>query len=227
MAYAPVMLTLKLPVPFPNELLRKKVRPKNESLHASSIVSGSNETTKDALKMWFVQSLANPHGNHFELMKPDPDERQAQPPPDIMSFQDEIGQLNFKLWDIQNQNGENLGIILEDSNLDQRKFSGRADYLISTNRAQILAAASQHCICVIEKQSKPDLEECEYQLVAYMVIMMNQFGFLKLTGIFVRNDGQCRAFRACRDITSQALYEQNDLFPLYQLPGILPELLNF
>ena len=60
--------------------------------------------------------------------------------------------------------------------------------------------------------------------------MMNRFGFIRLTGILVYNDGTCRSYRASRGVGEAgngAVYEQNDTFDLYQIAEILPVLFAF
>lgn len=222
--FAPVLHTLKLGAPFPQALLDKPAAA-NGSIHASSIISTGDERVKESLKLWFEQALA--HAEHFDLEKPDLDERQALPVPEFMSFKAAIEQLGYTVWDIQNMTGETVDILLEDSNQIQRRLSGRADFLISSPIAQIRQAASQHAVCVVEKQSKPSDEDCEHQLLAYMVILMNRFGLLKLAGILLYSNGTCRAYRASRDANNQGMYEENETFMMYQLPDILPTLLNF
>ena len=222
--FAPVLHTLKLGAPFPQALLDKPAAA-NGSIHASSIISTGDDRVKESLKLWFEQALA--HTQHFDLAKPDLDERQALPAPEFMTFKIAIEQLGYSVWDIQNMTGETVNILLEDSNHTQRRLSGRADFLISSQDAQILQAASQHAVCVVEKQSKPSDDDCEHQLLAYMVILMNSFGLRKLAGILLYSNGTCRAYRASRDANHQGMYEQNETFMMYQLPDILPTLLNF
>ncbi len=222
--YAPVLHTLPIGVPFPPSLLAKPATA-NGSIHASSIISTSDERVKEILKLWFEQALA--HTEHFDLAKPELDENQALQTPQFMSFKDRIEQLGYTVWDIQTMNGETVDILLEDTNHVQRRLSGRADFLISSPKATIIQAASQHAVCVVEKQSKPSDEDCEHQLLAYMVILMNRFGLLKLAGILLYSNGTCRAYRASRNVNYQGMYEENDTFMMYQLPDILPSLLNF
>jgi hypothetical protein len=81
-------------------------------------------------------------------------------------------------------------------------------------------------MCVIEIQSKDNEEDCEYQLVTYLVLMMNRFGLLRVAGILVYNNGTCRAFRATRK-ENGVVYEQNDTFPIYQIADILPYLFSY
>lgn len=216
------MRTLKLPVAFPPGLL---ARCESGSIHASSIISTSDESLKTDLKLWFEQAIA--HTEHFELSKPALDERQAQGPPDFMSFTSKIEALGYRVWDIQDRTGETAHILLQDINGSQARLSGRADFLVSSSLAQVRQAASQHAVCVIEKQSKPRDDDCEHQLLSYMVILMNSFGLTKLAGILLYSNGTCRAYRASRGADFQGMYEENDTFLMYQLPDILPTLLDF
>ena len=130
------------------------------------------------------------------------------------------------MWDIQETGGDTVSVLLEDSNGDQKRLSGRADYIISSKRAACLEAASPYALCVVEKQSKPNEEDCEFQLLTYLVLMMNRYGFPYLAGILLFNDGTCRAYRAIRDGIADSVYESNGKFQLYQIADVLPGLLR-
>jgi hypothetical protein len=121
-----------------------------------------------------------------------------------------IEDLGYKVWDIHSKSGETVEILLENSNQVQLMLTGRADFIISSSRATIIQAASQQAICVIKDQSNPKDEDCENQLVTYKVILKNRFGLLESW-----------------DAGYQAMYEQNEQFLIYQLPEILPTLLDF
>ena len=88
-----------------------------------------------------------------------------------------------------------------------------------------------NALCVVEVQSKDGEDACEYQIKTYLVLMINRFGFSRLAGILVCNDGTCRSYRASRALNGAtgngAVYEQNDKFDLYQIDEILPVLLSF
>ena len=107
-------------------------------------------------------------------------------------------------------------------------MSGRADFLITSSEVKSRGTALPFTLCVVGIQSKVRVDDCEYHLKAYLVIMMNLYGLRRLTGILVYTDGRCRAYRAQRSRTNgDALYEENDTFYLYQIAEVLPTLLNF
>jgi hypothetical protein len=222
---APVSFLLKLDLPFPEAVLKKNSS-NNGSIHASSIISSRDDDIKETLKIWFSQAIAVT--THFQLSKPNADERQATSSREFLDYKASIENLGLGLgvWDVQDATGDTTSIILEDSNGTQKKLSGRADFIIASNHAHCRAAASQYAVCIVEKQSKPNDEYCEYQLVTYLVIMMNAFGLQFLAGILLYNNGTCRAYRAKREVTGSIIFEQNDTFDLYQIAEVLPALLN-
>mmetsp|Transcript_26223 Transcript_26223/g.37535 ORF Transcript_26223/g.37535 Transcript_26223/m.37535 type:complete len:122 (+) Transcript_26223:409-774(+) len=117
--------------------------------------------------------------------------------------------------------------MLEDSNGVQKRLSGRGDYIISSKKAACREAASLYALCVVEKQSKSNEDDCDYyKLLTYLVLMMNRYGFTYLAGILLFNDGTCRAYRAIRDSAADSVYESNDKFQLYQIADVLPHLLR-
>jgi len=93
------------------------------------------------------------------------------------------------------------------------------------------SSTSKGIVCVVEIQSKDDEEAYEFQMMTYMVLMMNRYSFIRLAGILVCNDGTCRSYRASRALNGATgnggVYEQDDKFDLYQIGEILPVLLNF
>ena len=106
-------------------------------------------------------------------------------------------------------------------------MSGRADFLITSSDVESQGTALPFTLCVVEIQSKPDEVDCEFQLKSYLFIMMNLYGFARLTGILVYNNGRCRAYCAQRSRDDAAMYEENDTFYLCQIAEILPKLLKF
>lgn len=224
--FAPIIpvFTLSLKVPFPPELLNKPSKSKRNSLHGSSILSATDEDVKEKLQRWFNSALAAVR--HFDLEKPELDERQATSSWKFGDYRAAIEALEYSVWDVQHTTGDTISVVLEDTNGVQRELSGRADYIISTKAAKCQGAALQHALCIIEIQSKRNELDCEYQIVTYLVLMMNIYALPKLTGLLVYKDGTCRAYRASRD-AGGAIYEQNDLFRLYQISEILPTLLDF
>ena len=138
-----------------------------------------------------------------------------------------------QVWDIQNTTGgDTISIVLKDSVGRQKELSGHADFIISSQSAKCQGSAFQNALCVVEIQSKDDEDACEYQIKTYLVLMMNRFGFIRLAGILVCNDGTFRSYRASRALNggatgNGAVYEQNDKFDLYQIDEILPVLFSF
>jgi hypothetical protein len=215
--------TLKLKVPFPSVILNKS-RSLRGSIHASTIVTGGDEDEKETMRIWFAQALAKT--THFDLPKPEADERQSSASWAFTEYKSVIENLGLKVWDIQRTTGDTISVVLQDSTGLQKELSGRADFVISSTAARCQGAALQHALCVVEIQSKDNEEDCEYQLVTYLVLMMNRFGLARVAGILVYKNGTCRAFRASRD-GDGAVYEQNDTFAIYQIAEVLPVLLNF
>ena len=195
-------------------------------------MSSGDDDDKETLRIWFSRALAAPR--HFHLEKPLADERQGLASRNFLDYQSAIEGLGFKVWDIQDTTGDTISVVLQDS--DGRQKEGRADFIISSQSAKCQGAALQNALCVVEIQSKDDEEACEFQMMTYLVLMMNRFGFSRLAGILVCNDGTCRSYRASRALNGAtgngatgngAVYEQNDKFDLYQIDEILPVLLNF
>ena len=190
-------------------------------MHGSTIVSGGDEDEKMTMRIWFQNALARTR--HFDLAKPEADARQATAPRRFSEYTGSIEtSLGVKVWDIQRTT---ISVVLQDSNGLQKELSGRADYIISSTAAKIQGAAYQHALCVVEIQSKSNEEDCEYELVTYLVLLMNRYGLSHVAGILVYIDGTCRAYRASRS-GGDAIYEQNDKFHLYQITDILGTLLT-
>lgn len=171
------------------------------------------------MRIWFKNAIAAT--THFSFAKPDADERQVDASRTFSDYTASIEtSLDVKVWDIQNSTGDTISVVLEDSDGVQKELSGRADFIISSRKASIQGAAYQHALCVVEIQSKPNEMDCEYQLVTYLVLIMNRYGLRSVTGILVYTDGRCRAYRAIRE-GAGAIYEENDTFYLYQIADIL------
>lgn len=188
-------------------------------------MTGGDEDEKETMRIWFKRALAAT--THFSLEKPMADERQALASRDFTAYVDEIERLGMKVWDIQNTTGDTISVVLQDSLGLQKELSGRADFIISSPDAKCQGAALQHALCVVEIQSRDNEEDCEYQLVTYLLLMMNRFGLPRVAGILVFKNGTCRSYRASRVGDGGAVYEQNDTFDLYQIAEILPALLSF
>ncbi len=214
-----VVHCLDIPMEFPSALLEK-----DGSIHASSIISNNTEVVREHLRNWFQVSLATV--THFELEKPEEDERGAKASRLFRDYKKDIQKLGYTVWDIQTSVGENVSILLQDPKKRQKKLSGRGDYIIASAQATCREAASIYALCIVEIQSKENTEDCELQSITYLVLMMNVFGLPRLTGILVYNNGTCRAYRASRN-GGATLYESNDTFPLYQIVDVLPTLLLF
>ncbi len=213
---------LKLSLPFPDVILRKS-SPRG-SIHASTIVSRGDEDEKETMRIWFGYAIAKT--THFELQKPEEDENLMGSSREFSDYCGVVEALGYKVWDIQRSIGDTISIVLQDSSGLQKELSGRADFIISTMFANCQAAAQAFAVCVVEIQSKDNEIDCEFQLVTYLVLLMNRFGLERVTGILVFRDGRCRSYRASRN-NGDSVYEQNDTFHLYQIGVVLPALLNF
>lgn len=194
------------------------------SIHASSIISSSDDEKRESLKAWFDSALALP--GYFELPELPVSALQADFSRDFLHYKSSIEALRVRVWDIQDTGGDTVSVLLEDCNGVQKRLSGRGDFIISSRKAACREAASLYALCVVEKQSKPNEEDCDYQLLTYLVLMMNRYGFTYLAGILLFNDGTCRAYRAIRDGAADSVYESNGKFQLYQIADVLPKLLR-
>eukprot|EP01040_Poterioochromonas_malhamensis_P013547 gene13547-14906_t len=201
-----VVHCLNVPMEFPSALLEK-----DGSIHASSIISNNNQLVREHLRNWFQVSLATV--THFELEKPEEDERGAKASRLFRDYKNDIQKLGYTVWNTQKSVDENVSIMLQDPKKRQKRLSGRADYIIASAQATCREAASIYALCIVEIQSKENTEDCELQLITYLVLMMNVFGLPMLTGILIYNNGTCRAYRASRN-GGATLYEGNDTFPL-------------
>ena len=117
-----------------------------------------------------------------------------------------ISDLGYTVWDIQHSTSASFRLEIQAD--DRREvLSGRADYLISLPDTTVACAR-----CVIEIQSRDDLESCERQILAYIFLLMNTEGLGNLVGFLVRRDGNCRAFKATRNEEGGCVYHSNDIF---------------
>ncbi len=215
---------LELPLPFPDVLLAKADTHKRGSIHASSVVAGDEET-RDQLKLWFKACLASSMA--FDLVKPDVDERQANYSWNFADYIDDIeSNFGFRVYNIEKANGESDDLILQDTRGWLRTLSGYADFIIADRKADTRATAKAFALCVVEIQNDDDEEQCEYQLQAYLVILIHRYGYKFLTGVLVLNNGTCRAYRAEIRPSEGKVYESKDCFPLYQIVDVLPNLLK-
>lgn len=78
-------------------------------------------------------------------------------------------------------------------------IAGRVDFIVTRADATTVNYLNE-MLCVIEIQSKDNEDECELQMLVYLLIFMNTKKNLhQLVGFLVYKDGQCRAFKASRD----------------------------
>ena len=202
----------------PEELLEYG---ENSSAHASKIFSGTNKQT---IATWFTATLVHPvlwelehpltmsGSNHFE---------------DYISLFPSKG---LKVWDIQNSKEAINRLYIHTRDKKAITIAGRGDYLI-TEDSETKASYLNRMLCVVEvesqKRSKDYVEEeCILQILTYMLILMNTKGLTKLVGFLVLKSGQCRAFRATRDVAGACMYEQNDLFHVSHIADICERLVN-
>jgi hypothetical protein len=104
-------------------------------------------------------------------------------------------------------------------------IAGRADYLVTKSGVSIAEYLSK-ILCVIEIQSKDDVDLCEQQMLVYLLILMNTKNLPALVGILVLTDGQCRAFKATRDKHGGCIFEMNDLFHVGYIATVVNQVLG-
>ena len=115
------------------------------SIHASSIISSSEEDVRESLKAWFDSSLALP--GYFQLPEIPVSALQAGCSRDFLHYKSSIEALGVGVWDIQETGGDTVSVLLEDSNGVQKKLSGRGDFIISSRKAAYREAASLYALC--------------------------------------------------------------------------------
>jgi hypothetical protein len=81
-------------------------------------------------------------------------------------------------------------------------------------------------LCVIEIQSKEDIQKCELQMQVYLLILMNTKNLPALVGFLIFKDGNCRAFKATRDESGGCLFEMNDLFHVCHIAEVMCNILG-
>ncbi len=62
-------------------------------------------------------------------------------------------------------------------------------------------------------------------MLVYLLILMNTKGLRALVGFLVYLDGQCRAFKATRNIDGNCVYEMNDRFHVAYMSDVLCQVL--
>jgi hypothetical protein len=189
----------------------------DKSCHASTMFDDPRAI------QWFRENLVIPQD--WELDHP------HDVPPNASNrfphYLDEFLSLGYKPWKIENKLHATsyLKVI---SNADNNKFitiAGRADYLI-TKTGVTVAEYLNKTLCVIEIQSKPEVELCELQMQLYLLILMNTKHLPALAGFLILDNGQCRAYKASRDEMGDCLFEMNDLFHIAYLPRVMDEVLR-
>jgi len=227
---AHVFFTIILKEPFPDAIMERATNYgyTRWSIHASSIVSNSDEEKKDLLKQWFDRAIVMTVP--FELPIPDVDDRQATSSRSFLDYKASIEALALGLgvFDIRRDKFDSASIILEDSNGTQRKLRVRVDFAIAlTSEARCILASIHYAKCVVMLQNEDNEEDSEYKLITCLFAMLNNLGMRTVAGILVYNNGTCRAYRAVRNGTTYGgMLEQNDTFLLYQIAEVLPTLLS-
>ena len=190
-------------------------------MHASNVFNYDEDGT---LRIWFQQRLLNlgaweecPHPPGVAIIAPGAHHQ-------FRHYIREIEALDLKVWAIEKDQGSNMYLNLHDSHGRLVALAGRPDYLISaaaTTRANFLEKTK----CVIEVQSQWNLDLCEYQIQLYLLILMNIRGLTNVYGFLVRQDGNCRAYRAFRGAEGNCMYEENDVFHVSHLANVIRMLL--
>ena len=191
-------------------------------MHASNVFNHDEDGT---LRVWFQQRLLNiktwvdcPHPADVANIAPGALHQ-------FCHYIREIEALDLKVWAIETDPGSNMYLNLHDSLGRLIMLAGRPDYLISaaaTTRANFLDKTK----CVIEVQSQKNLEICEYQIQLYLLVLMNIRGLTNVYGFLVREDGNCRAYRAFRGAEGDCMYEENDVFHVSHLAQVIRMLLQ-
>eukprot|EP01035_Chromulina_nebulosa_P024294 gene24294-31603_t len=100
------------------------------------------------------------------------------------------------VWDIQHTLGDTISVVLQDSNGVYRR-SRLLHYINARGKIRGVAA-----LCVVEIKSEL---ACEYQLLTYLMRMMNNFGMRRVAGVLVYANGTCRLYRANDDLGDSVL----------------------
>jgi hypothetical protein len=199
----------------PDSLLPAKEEDK--SLHASNMFDGGVDIVD-----WFKRNLVM--AQEWTLEHPDdilPDSSN-----DFIDYCRTFEDLGYKVWNIENKQHATsyLKVSSKSNPLDFLTIGGRADYLI-TKKEITIAEYLNKILCVIEIQSKRDIEKCELQMQVYLLILMNSKHLFAVVGFLVLNDGTCRAFKASRDEGGGCLFEMNDLFHVCHIAQVMHSIL--
>jgi hypothetical protein len=215
--FIPLITTFNLTVdfPIPDCLLKEE----DKSNHASTMF---NEAAFD-VGDWFTSNLVSPL--EWILEHPDDIPFGASNTFEFLLYCEKFRCFGLKLWDIQNKQHATSYLQLT-SNMDGKTtlIAGRADFLV-THANVTMANYLNEMLCVIEIQSKASEVDCELQMLVYLLILMNTKHLKKLVGFLVYKNGQCRAFKASRDIGSNCVYEMNELFHVSYIADILKSIL--
>jgi hypothetical protein len=134
--------------------------------------------------------------------------------------------LGYKEWKIENkQHATSYLKVTSQSTDDYITIGGRADYLITKNTVTA-AEYLNKILCVIELESKQDVELCQLQMQIYLLILMNTKHLPALVGFLVFNNGQCQAFKATRDEFGGCIFEMNDRFHVCYLWNVMVKVLH-
>lgn len=167
---------------------------------------------------WFQNNLVLPH--EWDLEHPNDVPQHASTR--FISYEAAFLRLGYKIWKIENKQHATSYLKVVSSNDDNKYIviAGRADYLI-TKRDVTVAEYLNKTLCVIEIQSKPQVNLCELQMQLYLLILMNTKRLSALAGFLILDNGQCRAFKASRDEMGDCLFEMNSLFHVCHLPEVM------
>ena len=172
--------------------------------------------------LWFKTNLVSPVDwklEHPDIFPPDASTN-------FLHYIDTFATNNYKVWDIQNSLHATSYLKLTSlTNNKSTMIAGRADFLV-TSKSSSKADYLSNILCIIEIQSKNDNTLCEFQMLTYLLILMNTKNLEKLVGFLVYKDGQCRAFKAKRDLNNNCVYEMNDRFHVFHISYMLNFILN-
>ncbi len=189
----------------------------NGSNHASNIFRDPN------VRKWFVDNMVEPR--EWQLQHPDDAPPNASM--NMMSYGAQFTEMGLKMWDINHDPYSSVRLHLVSKKNPSRSvnISGRADYLITKDGVSRPESLS-HALCVIQKQSGKDEEECEHQLETYLFLLMNKYGLIKLVGLLVLDDGRCRPYKAIRGERNGCLYVSYDTFNIFYIAEVIANILQ-
>jgi hypothetical protein len=214
------VLTISVP-DFPDNLLIK-----NGSNHASTVF---NFDPDQEIRNWFRNVLVCP----IPWVFPHPDELPPDKSVQFESYIQNFLDINYQVRNI-NHPVANSNTYIANSNtyiaikreVDNKTvyLSGRADYVVCLSDANDVDYMYK-AVCVIEIQSKPNIELCELQMLVYLMLLMNTKSLTKLIGFLVLNDGRCRTYKATRQ-NGNVVYEEDDLFHVSFIADVFQQVWN-